>query len=102
VSPDDAMDEPDVVTELQITEVPFADWTVMPPAPGLCPACAVGHPPEMPHNQQSLHYQYWFRNQEARAGREERWPTWVDAMAHCPEPVRETWTTALRELGVDI
>ncbi len=83
-------------------EIPFSAWTVLGPAPGLCQACAVDHPPEMPHNRQSLHYQYWFRSREAKEGREERWPTWADAMAHCDEETRLVWTMALREHGVDI
>jgi len=43
---------------------------LMPAAPGTCPECAVDHPPELPHNQQSLFYQYKFYNDHGR------WPTW--------------------------
>lgn len=90
------------MNEPEINEVPFSEWSVIPPPPGLCQACAVDHEPEQPHNQQSLHYQYWFRSQEARAGREERWPTWADAMAHCSPEVQTQWRTALAERGVKV
>jgi hypothetical protein len=85
-----------------ITEMPFSNATLLSPAPGLCPACAVPHDPAEPHNQQSLHYQYWFRLREAKAGREERWPTWDDAMAHCTPEVQDLWRDALRERGADL
>ena len=46
---------------------------------GTCPECAVKHDPEQPHNRDSLAYQYKFYDQHGR------WPTWSDAMAHCPK-----------------
>ena len=46
---------------------------------GTCPECAVKHDPEQPHNRDSLTYQYKFYDQHGR------WPTWADAMAHCPD-----------------
>ena len=58
---------------------------------GTCPECAVKHDPEQPHNRDSLTYQYKFYDQHGR------WPTWADAMAHCPEEVKEVWTQVLRE-----
>lgn len=87
---------------MTVTEVPFSQATLLPPAEGLCLACAVAHDPGEPHNQESLHYQYWFRLREAKAGREERWPTWDDAMAHCTPEVQDLWRDALRERGVDL
>jgi hypothetical protein len=48
----------------------------------------------MPHNQQSLYWQYHFY------GRHGRWPTWSDAMAHCSPEMREEWTRALEACGV--
>ena len=63
---------------------------------GTCPECAVEHDPEQPHNRDSLTYQYKFYDQHGR------WPTWADAMAHCPEEVKEVWTQALRERGVKV
>ena len=64
--------------------------------PGTCPICAVKHDPALPHNQQSLAYQYKFYDEHGR------WPTWNDAMAHCSDDVKELWRTALRERGVDV
>lgn len=64
--------------------------------PGTCSECAVEHAPEQPHNQQSITYQYTFYDQHGR------WPTWADAMAHCPEEVKDVWISELRRRGVDI
>lgn len=63
---------------------------------GTCQECAVKHDPEQPHNRDSLAYQYKFYDQHGR------WPTWADAMAHCPEEIKKHWTQALRERGVKI
>lgn len=63
---------------------------LLPPPPGTCPACAVKHPPELPHNAQSLFYQQAFH---ARHG---RWPTWADAIAHCSPEMQKTWRTELQ------
>ena len=62
--------------------------------PGTCPECATAHSPEQPHNQQSLCYQYKFYDTHGR------WPTWADAMAHCPEEVREHWRRELEARGI--
>lgn len=61
---------------------------------GQCPECAVVHEPEMPHNQQSLFWQYNFMEKNGR------WPTWADALAHCSTEMRAQWVTALAEHGV--
>lgn len=61
---------------------------------GTCPECAVAHDPRMPHNQQSLTYQYHFYDKNGR------WPTWEDAMAHCTKTVQDFWKVALREKGI--
>ena len=63
---------------------------------GACTEGAVKHSPEQPHNRDSLAYQYNFYDAHGR------WPTWADAMAHCPEEVKKVWTQALREQGVDV
>lgn len=55
---------------------------LLPPKEGSCPICATEHKPEMPHNQQSLYYQYRFY------GIRGRWPTWADALAHCRDDVK--------------
>ena len=64
--------------------------------PGTCPMCGVKHPAEQPHNRDSLTYQYKFYDQHGR------WPTWEDAMEHCPADVKEYWTAALTAKGVKI
>lgn len=61
-----------------------------------CPECGRDHEPEMPHDNQSLIYQYRFYDQHGR------WPTWNDAMAHCDEIVRRKWKAALEGYGIDM
>ena len=67
--------------------------TLLPPAPGACPACATVHPPEDPHHQQSLYYQMAFKLREGR------FPRWSDALAHCSPEIKAAWTTALKDEG---
>lgn len=71
-------------------------FALMPATPGTCPECATKHTPEEPHNQQSLAYQYDFY------GKNGRWPTWSDAMAHCDDKMRQLWTEQLLKRGVRI
>ena len=66
---------------------------LLPPAEGKCPVCAVEHAPELPHNAQSLYYQYRFY------GVRGRWPTWADAVAHCEPELREAWKQELISRG---
>ena len=61
---------------------------------GACPMCATEHEPGLPHNLQSLAYQYKFYDEHGR------WPTWEDAMAHCEPQVQEHWRQAMAELGI--
>ena len=63
---------------------------------GTCPECAVKHEPHLPHNRNSLTYQYKFYDKHGR------WPTWEDAMAHCPDEIKELWKKALEERGVKV
>lgn len=84
-----------------IKVVPFSSWTVLPAATG-CPMCGTEHYANVPHDWQTLLYKYTFRSQEATAGREERWPTIRDAMAHCTPEVQQQWIDALRERGVEV
>lgn len=63
---------------------------------GTCTECAVKHDPEQPHNKDSLTYQYKFYDSHGR------FPTWADAMAHCPDAVRRMWTQELKAHGVDV
>lgn len=67
-----------------------------PARPGTCTECAVAHDPDMPHNKDSLYYKYKFFDQHGR------WPSWMDAMAHCSEEVKAFWQQALKEKGVDL
>jgi len=71
-------------------------WMLIPPPPDVCSQCAVDHDPDIPHNQQSLYWQYAFRAEH------DRWPTWKDAMAHCAPEVQAQWIDALREHGVEV
>ena len=64
--------------------------------PGTCPECAAEHEPEDPHNQQSLTYKYKFYTKHGR------WPTWADAMAHCPEHIKRLWIEELARHGVTV
>jgi hypothetical protein len=59
------------------------------PSPDKCPICAVKHEPHLPHNAQSLYYQYRFY------GVRGRWPTWADACAHCTPEMIEFWKEKL-------
>ncbi len=70
-------------------------FKLFPPAPDVCQACAVNHEPEAPHNQQSLYYQYHFYADHGR------WPTWNDAMAHCPENIKKVVKEVLRKNGIE-
>ena len=63
---------------------------------GSCPTCAYKHDPWMPHNKDSLAYQYKFYDEHGR------WPTWKDAMEHCPDEIKNAWINALTERGVKI
>lgn len=62
--------------------------------PGQCPDCAVFHPPDQPHNPQSLYYQYSFMEENGR------WPTWADALAHCSEEMKAAWKEELAHRGI--
>ncbi|UVN08011.1 MAG: hypothetical protein [Bacteriophage sp.] len=69
---------------------------IAPAPPGTCPVCATSHPAELPHNAQSLFYQYSFYAEE------KRWPSWDDAMAHCTDEMKNHWRSALESMGVDL
>ena len=64
--------------------------------PGTCPECARAHDPELPHDQQSLAYQYKFYDQHGQ------FPTWEDAMAHCSDETKNFWKDALKEYGIEV
>lgn len=69
---------------------------MLPAAPNTCEQCAVTHAPEMPHNAQSLFYQYHFYAQH------QRWPNWTDAMSHCTPEMQAHWIAELNKAGVDV
>lgn len=66
---------------------------LLPAKQGTCPACAVKHTPDEPHDATSLFYQYHFY------GLHGRWPTWADAIAHCTSHVQRLWKEALEARG---
>ncbi len=63
---------------------------LMPPPAHLCQACACDHLPGEPHNWQSMHWLYWYRREH------KRWPTVLDAFAHCHAEVVATWKAKLK------
>lgn len=71
-----------------------AQFILLPPKEGTCQECATAHDPKLPHNQQSLYYQYRFYAEHRR------WPTWRDAMKHCTDDVKALWIEALAERGI--
>ncbi|TCL06868.1 hypothetical protein [Sodalis ligni] len=71
-------------------------FQIMPKREGTCQECGRQHLDEDPHDAQSLHYQYTFY------AREGRWPTWADALAHCPVDTRNLWIKELAKHGIDV
>jgi len=69
---------------------------LLPPKPGVCQKCAVDHDEEMPHDQTSLYWKYWFYAQRGR------WPTWSDAIADCTDEVKARWIEALKRHGIEV
>lgn len=80
----------------EVIKTETALFTVMPAPAGACPECGTKHDAAQPHNASSLHYQYTFY------ARHHRWPTWVDALAHCDEQTRAAWKAELIHRGVDV
>jgi hypothetical protein len=81
---------------MKVVEIPFTakNWKLLPPPADHCQECGVKHPPDLPHNAQSMHYQYSFHLKH------NRWPNWKDAMAHCTEETKKRWKESLIALGV--
>lgn len=73
----------------------LGDFGILPPPKDTCQVCAVKHEPELPHNAQSMFYQYNFYNEHGR------WPTWKDAIEHCDDAMKELWKKELIAKGVD-
>jgi hypothetical protein len=61
---------------------------------GQCPECHAFHDATEPHDNQSLFWQFNFREKHGR------WSTWEDAMAHCTPEVRAMWISELGLLGI--
>lgn len=70
-----------------------AEMKLLPPARHLCQQCAWEHPPEQPHNKQTLFYQVKFEMENNRPG------TWNDAMSHCTPDIQKQWKEHLRNAG---
>lgn len=68
-------------------------FRLLPPAKDVCQECAVKHEPELPHNRDSMFYQYSFYSKNGR------WPVWKDALLHCAPEVREVWECEIRKAG---
>lgn len=68
---------------------------IIPPKVGACPLCGVRHGKDMPHERDSLTYQYRFRKENGR------FPTWQDAARHCTPKVKEELRERLNRRGVD-
>lgn len=66
---------------------------LLPPHPSLCQQCARDHPPEEPHDRESLFYQMWFMLTHGR------WPTWADACAHTDPERQRLWREELEAMG---
>ena len=77
----------------EVIKTEAMSWGILPPASDKCPVCATEHGPAEPHNAQSLYYQMAFR------GKQGRFPTWADAIAHCEEPLRIAWREELTAIG---
>ena len=69
-------------------------FELLPVAPGLCPECAAKHTSDEPHNKDSLFYQMRFYM------RHNRYPTWADALSHCPKEIQTAWISELKKRGI--
>lgn len=72
----------------------YGEIKLIPPGPGHCPVCAGTHEKDMPHDRDSLYYQFRFRRKY------KRFPTWEDAMSHCSEPTKERYREYLKKKGI--
>jgi len=79
-----------------VEEIPISSFMILPPRKDVCQECATDHDVKLPHNQQSLYYQTKFKMEHGRGA------TWADAMAHCTDEMKERWSEALRENGINI
>lgn len=71
-----------------------ATLVVTPVPAGTCEECGRQHEATSPHDALSLRYQYRFYS------RHNRFPTWTDALAHCPPHIRDAWLNELAARGI--
>lgn len=90
------MQPPKIPEGVKVTNL-VLEGTLLPPPAHLCQKCAVDHTPDLPHNQQSMFWKYWFYKDSGG-----QWPSWRDAMAHCSEEMKQHWVTHLEARGIDI
>jgi hypothetical protein len=69
--------------------------TILPPAQHLDQKWPVAQKEMEAHNAQSLYYAFWFNDTDVRS------PTWRDAIAHCPDDIKEAWAKYLGSLELN-
>jgi hypothetical protein len=69
---------------------------LLPPAKDKCQVCATDHDSKDPHNAQSLFYQMKFKMENGREA------SWLDAMSHCDQKIKDAWRDELIKIGVDV
>lgn len=81
---------------MDVKKIGIGSLRLMPPKPGTCPECGGTHAAFQPHNRDSLYYRvrFWQKNG--------RWPSYADAMSHCPKDVQALWRSELTKLGIDM
>lgn len=62
----------------------------------ICPECKAVHAPTAPHNCFSTDYQKSFYEKNGR------YPTWEDAMTHCPPDIKRVFRDELIRHGMDL
>jgi hypothetical protein len=78
-----------------VIEEGTVDWHLLPvdTSQGQCSECGHKHEVASPHNL-TMYYRYSFY------AKNNRWPTWADAIAHCEANLRELWKQELIARGV--
>jgi len=86
----------EVSSNTTTTKSEGAGMYMLSPPQGHCQVCATKHDPRMPHNKQSMYYSVLFQNTYGR------YPTWLDAMAHCSKEMQDAWKAELEKHGVKV
>ncbi len=81
---------------MDIKKIGTGSLRLMPPKPGTCPECGAIHAEFQPHNRDSVYYRVRFRQKHGR------WPSYLDAMAHCPEDIQKLWKLEMSKQGIDL